>query len=117
MLLDSTQSRRRVSRIVWLNTITFTGVVVMYKANAIEAYGPFCGRGGFGSVSGTGFGRSPKQAIARALRNMAQDHNTQTQASGDYTVGGGVPILAEIVLSDGRGREVAVLPCDGVPGA
>jgi hypothetical protein len=81
----------------------------MYKATSIEAFGPFCGQGGFGSTRGVGFGRSPKQAIRRANRSMVEDHNRQTMDGGH--VGGGVPIFAETVLCNHRGQEIATLPC------
>ena len=76
-----------------------------YKAICREAFGPFCGQGGFGSTTGVGFGKSPKRAIALARLLMEEDHNRQ--AGPDGHVGGGVPIFEEVVLHH-RGREIVL---------
>ena len=73
----------------------------MFSATAIEAFGPFCGRGGFGSVTGTGWGKSPRQAISQAILRMREDENRKCDENG--IVGGGVPIFDEIkLLKDGK---------------
>lgn len=66
----------------------------MFRAVSIEAFGPFCGRGEYGQITGVGWGKSPAQAIRLAVRRMREDENSKADASG--FVGGGVPIFDEI---------------------
>ena len=54
----------------------------MYRVAVTEHFGPFCGMGGYGSVTGVAFSKSPKLAHQRAER-----------AIWFKSAGGGVPIL------------------------
>ncbi len=58
----------------------------MYRVKILEAFGPFCGMGGFGTMVGIGMSKSVKKAITLAKANFKG------------TEGGGVPIHYEFTI-------------------
>ncbi len=90
------------------NTVRFRvqATNTMFKFVRTEHFGPLYGQGGYGSEITIGFGRSPKQAIAkvdtyrkRLLRRQRGAVIVKTVNDG----GGGVPILKECRLyKDGK---------------
>ena len=69
----------------------------MFRAQSFEAFGPFCGRGGYGTIIGVGWGKSPRQAISESIRRMREDENRKADENG--IVAGGVPIIDEIEVT------------------
>ena len=55
---------------------------MFFKATVVNTFGPFCGMGGYGSVRGVGFSKSPKKAFEKA-----------SKAVRGLDAGGGVPVL------------------------
>lgn len=78
----------------------------MFKFERTEHFGPMCGQGGYGSEITIGFGRSPKQAIAKVDTYRKYFWGRQRDTVIVKTVndgGGGVPILTECRLyKDGK---------------
>lgn len=60
----------------------------MYKVVIADSFGPFCGMGGYGTVRGVGFSKSPLKARRMAERDLWRQ--------GD--AGGGVPILRLVTM-------------------
>ena len=71
----------------------------MFKCEITEHFGPFCGMGGYGSITKIGMDRSPKKAVEKARRFCSQDGSQLRKVSNDG--GGGVPILREFRLYRG----------------
>ena len=78
----------------------------MFKFVRTEHFGPLYGQGGYGSEITIGFGRSPKQAIAKVDTYRKRLWGRQKDTVIVKTVndgGGGVPILKECRLyKDGK---------------
>lgn len=68
----------------------------MFKCIITEHFGPFCGRGGYGSVSKVGMDRSPKRAVAKAKSFSCGDGGQIVHTTNDG--GGGVPIMYQFHL-------------------
>lgn len=64
---------------------------MLFKATVINTFGPFCGMGGYGSVRGVGFSKSPKKAFQKAKK-----------AVRGRDAGGGVPVLQTRLLQHGH---------------
>jgi Mg-chelatase subunit ChlD len=63
----------------------------MFTCTVFEAFGPFCGMGGYGQNTATVMHRSPKRAVELAQRKVRRMPD----------VGGGVPILSGLKLTKG----------------
>lgn len=65
----------------------------MYKVYIMEAFGPFCGRGGYATCIGMAMSKSPHVAYRLAQSKV----NQQDQ-------GGGVPILRTATMTTPYGK-------------
>jgi hypothetical protein len=72
----------------------------MYKCIITEHFGPFCGQGGYGSITQIGMDRSPKRAVWKARHwSVADGKATRNYRNRtECGAGGGVPILREFTL-------------------
>jgi hypothetical protein len=75
----------------------------MFKCIITEHFGPFCGRGGYGSETKIGMDRSPKKAVAKARQFVNFGDGSQIRRATNENpetgiVGGGVPIMREFRL-------------------
>jgi len=70
----------------------------MFKCVITEHFGPFCGRGGYGSETKIGISRSPKKAVALAKGFHPNYRRSVGQDPVSGICGGGVPILGEFKL-------------------
>jgi hypothetical protein len=74
----------------------------MFKCEITETLGPFCGMGGYGSVTKIGMHRSPKEAVRRAKSWSSFDGSqivrTENENPETGICGGGVPVLLEFKL-------------------
>lgn len=68
----------------------------MFKCEITDHFGPFCGHGGYGSITRIGMDKSPKRAVAKASAFCAHDGSRSTRITNDG--GGGVPIMCHFKL-------------------
>ena len=78
----------------------------LYKAEAMDTHGPFCGKGGYGTAVGVAMHRSAKRAVELAKARMREDFNRQVKSSESGHLGGGVPVFDMLTVWDHRGNIV-----------
>ena len=72
----------------------------MFKCIVTEHFGPFCGSGGYGSITQIGMDRSPAKAVAKAKAWAIKDGKAIRRYVNESPAGagGGVPIMTEFTL-------------------
>ena len=77
----------------------------MFKCVITEHFGPFCGEGGYGSITQIGMDRSPAKAVAKAKAWDITDGKAIRQYVNESPAGagGGVPIMiCSTLLKNGK---------------
>ena len=77
----------------------------MFKCVITEHFGPFCGQGGYGSITQIGMDRSPAKAVAKAKAWNIKDGKAIRQYVNESPAGagGGVPIMiCSTLLKNGK---------------
>ncbi len=72
----------------------------MFKCIVTEHFGPFCGMGGYGSITQIGMDRSPAKAVAKAKAWAIKDGKATRRYVNESPAGagGGVPIMTDFTL-------------------